>query len=160
MTPACYLLGAATNQTILYLGGVSTIECLTHLPAREPVRIVEFGASLPDGRWMDAALVSEGAVVSELIDKLREAAEMSLVSFAADVGAVHLSTHDDGEATLRFRSEQEAVAFLRKALGSPLSTEVIPRLLDNPGRYIAKLKGAWTSFETFDAYLAHQFTAE
>lgn len=160
MRPSCYLLGTADEETVLYIEGVSTVECLMYLPARDPVRVVEFGATLPGGRWVDAALLSGTTVVSELIDKLQEDTEISLVSFAADVGPVHLSTHDDGEAELRFRSQQEAVAFLRKALAPPLSTEVIPRLLKSPGRYLAKLKGTWTSFETFDAYLAHQFTAD
>jgi hypothetical protein len=160
MRPACYLLGTADGEAILYLEDVSTVECLRHLPARDPVRIVEFGATLPDGRWIDAALLSETAIVSDLIDKLQEDSEMSLVSFAANVGPVHLSTHDDGEAEFRFRSQQEAVAFLRKALASPMSAEVIPRLLESPGRYVAKLEGSWTSFDTFDAYLARQFTAD
>ena len=160
MRPACYLLGTVNGETILYLEEVSTVECLTYLPARDPVRIVEFGATLPDGRWIEAPLLSETAVVSELIYKLQEDSEMSLVSFAANVGSVHLSTHDDGEAEFRFRSQQEAVAFLEKALASPLSAEVIPRLLESPGRYVAKLAGSWTSFATFDAYLAHQFTAD
>jgi len=153
MQPTCYLLDSADGETALYLEQVSTLECLELLPEADPVRLVEFGATSPDDDWIDRVELSADAVVSELIARLRENPQISIVDFAADVGPVRLSTHDDGEAELRFPSQAEALTFLRKALTPALAAEVIPQLLESPERYVTKREGSWRSFETFDDYL-------
>lgn len=156
MQPTCYLLGSAKGETVLYLEQVSTLECLELLPEADPVSLIEFGATRPDGSWIDLTL-SVDAIVSELIGRLKEISESSIFSFAAKVGSIRLSTHDDGEADFRFPSQAEALTLLRKALPPELSTEVIPRLLESPGRYVTMHEGSWKSFSTFDDYLIWDF---
>ncbi len=153
MQPTCYLLSSSARKTILYLGQVSTVECLERLPQSEPVELVEFGATLPDGGWTDRMVLRADTVVSELIDILKQSLDMSIVHFAVDVGATRLSTHDDGEAEITFSSQAAALTFLRRALTPALSGEVIPRLLENCGQYVTKHNGSWKVFDTFDAYL-------
>ncbi|HEX8619296.1 MAG TPA: hypothetical protein VF911_17065 [Thermoanaerobaculia bacterium] len=147
------------GETVLYMGEVSTIDCLERLPQADPVRILEFGATWPGGTWIDRLELSTDAVVENVVAKLKECPqEVAIVNFVARVGSVTLSTHDDGEADVRFGAQEDALAFLRKALPLVLSAELIPQLLKNLGRYVAKRQGLWKAFETFDAYLASEFT--
>jgi hypothetical protein len=158
MQLTCFLLGSVNGQAVLYLGEVSTVECLEQLPAAAPVTLIEFLASLPDGSWIAQLSISADAVLSELLRKLREDSQISIVDFAAKIGSIRISTHDDGEAELRFPSEEEALFFLRRALGPEVSAELIPRLTESRGRYVAKQDGSWKSFETFDAYVVSTLT--
>ena len=158
MQPTCFLLGTVHGETVLYLEQVSTIECLEQLPQADPVRVIGFGATLPDGNWIDWLELSPDAVVADVVKKLKDNSQMSIVHFAASVGSIRFSTHDDGEADFRFGSQEEGLAFLRRALTPAGSTELIPQLLENLGRYVTKQEGSWRSFSTFDAYRASELT--
>jgi len=153
MQPSCYLLESADNGTTLYLGEVSTVQCLSALPAHDPVEILEIGATGPNGEWIDRLDLPEKAVVVRLIDQL-ERSGLELIDFAANIGPVRLSTHDDGEAELRFRSEVQSLHFLRTALAPDLAEAVIRWLVEHPARYVTNRNGSWQAYATFEAYLA------
>lgn len=153
MTPSCYSLRIQSNQTVtLYFGEVGTAECLAQLPSLECVVLNEFCAER-GGSWIFLEEMPGKATVEWWLGELADDS-LLLVDFSAQIGTIHLSTHDDGEAHLDFSSREEALAFLPKLIGSDLASIISPQLAANPDSYIAVHDGSLTVFPTFDAYLA------
>lgn len=154
MRPSCYLLESSRESALLYLGEISTEECLAVFDPASSVTISEFGASGGDGGWVSGSDLPAIGSVGDLIKFLRDRQHLGLVDLSASVGDVKLSTHDDGEAKLTFPNEKQALGFLRNALDSSTVQSVISCLLRNKGRYVADQGGILKVFESFDAYLA------
>jgi len=154
MRPSCYLLESSGDRASLYLGEVSTEECLLVFSPMDPVAISEFGANSADGGWVAASDLPAIKSVAELTKFLRDRPDLDLVDLTATIGHVKLSTHDDGEAQLTFPDEAQAVGFLRNALDSAMAEDVITCLLRNKNHYVAVRGGNPRTFDTFEAYLA------
>ena len=152
MQPSCFLLKPSEKGTVLYLGEVSTEDCLELFDRATRVTLVEFGAASGARGWVSHGDLPIIGNVGDLISILRERSELSLVDLSATVGHVALSTHDDGEAQLVFPNEEDALSFLRVTLPDG-SEAVISRLLENPGKYIAWRGTVLQVFDTFDDYL-------
>jgi hypothetical protein len=80
--------------------------------------------------------------------------EFTLVDFTGSIGAVELSTHDDGEATFKVATEREAGELLSRVAGVPVAAIVFPHLLANMGCYVALRNGVPNVYPSFEAYLA------
>lgn len=154
MRPTCYLLKASANSVTLYLGEVSTADCLGSLDRMDPITINDFGANDIGGGWISKSDLPAIGSVGELIQFLRDGHHIELIDFEASVGEFTISTHDDGEAQLTFPSEEQALNFLRHTLGPEKADRVIAYLLANRNRYVADHGDNFRSFETFEAYLA------
>lgn len=153
MLPSCYYLETTAAGTVLYLGEVSTEDCLRVLDPSAPLIVNQLGATVRGKGWFDADNLPDLEVVSELLTFLQARTEIEMIDFAAQIGAVRLSTHDDGEAALTFPSPSEALAFLRAALEPALAEQAIEALMKHPGKYI-ELGEPVQVFETFDDYVA------
>lgn len=153
MRPTCFLLRPSEKGSLLYLGEVSTEECLHLFDSATRVTLSKFGATSVHGDWVAKADLPEIRTVSDLVGVLREQSHLSLVDLSVTVGQVELSTHDDGEAQLVFPDETDALQFLRDALDGSDAEIVIGFLLANRGRYVGRRGDGLLAFETFDAYL-------
>ena len=131
---------------------MSTAECLALLPSLECVVLNEFCAD-GGGSWISLDEMPSKATVEWWLGELADDS-LLLVDFSAQIGTMHLSTHDDGEASLNFPDREQALAFLPKLIGSDLASIISPQLAANPDSYIAVHDGSLTVFPTFDAYLA------
>ena len=137
---------------MLYLGEVSTEECLRMFDPETPATIEEFGAT-DNGAWVGASDLPMIADVNDLITYLDGRPKLSLIDLTVKLGDEELSTHDDAEAQLDFRNEGDALAFLRKAVDDSAIEEIIDCLCANMGRYVTERNGRIHIFESFDAYL-------
>ena len=114
----------------------------------------EIGAIASDGGWITATAIPALPSVKACLDFFASRPDLELVDFAAAVGDVLLSTHDDGEARLECRSFSDAVVLLRGILGDRAG-EVVPYVCAHPGKYIALRGAELLAFDTFDDYLAN-----
>src|SRR5687767_36636 len=104
MLPSCYYLETTAAGTVLYLGEVSTEDCLRVLKPSEPVIVKELGATVGGKGWFDQDDLPHLEAVGELLTFLGARTEIEMFDFAAQTGDIRLSTHDDGEAELTFPS--------------------------------------------------------
>ena len=152
MQPSCYSLQVPSDGTsVLYLGEVSTAECLSKFPAEEFVVLLELGAE-SNGEWLSADALPKEAPVAWWLERLNDPS-LELVDFSSRVGTVSLSTHDDGEATFALASLGQAVGLLPQLVGDHLAATVAPELVKNPGCYISARGGHLAVYPSFEAYL-------
>jgi hypothetical protein len=116
------------------------------------VDLIELGATAPSGAWFGVDDIPPLETVSAWVDFLRTRDDFELIDFSARLGDVSLSTHDDGEAHLRFASQARAIEFVQKCAAA--SDELIRKLLQNRGQYVALRGDHLQTFETFEEYLA------
>ena len=153
MRPTCFLLRESGTGVLLYLGEVSTEECLRIFDPEARTTIQEFGATSREGEWVDESNLPAITNVNDLLMYLGGRPDLSLANVTVKLGDEQLSTHDDGEAHLVFRNEGDALAFLRKAVDDPALEEIVSCLRANPDRYVAERDGRLRIYETFDGYL-------
>jgi len=155
MAPSCFLLSDTNDsKSSLYVGEISTLECLNHFDSDARVVLVEFGANGGKTGWVSRDEMPAGASVSEW-RRLISVEDIELIDFKVDIGATSLSTHDDGEAHLLFEHEHLALAFVELLMGHSEALKLVPLLVSNKGCYISCKAGVDTRiFPTFEAYLA------
>ncbi|MFC0682913.1 hypothetical protein ACFFGH_34225 [Lysobacter korlensis] len=139
------------GTAILYLGEVSTAECLSTFSAEAAVELLELGAE-SHGEWLSAGALPEAATVAWWLQRLDDPS-LELVDFSSRVGAISLSTHDDGEATFALASLEQAVGLLPQLVGDQLAATIAPKLVANPGCYISARGGQLAVHPSFEAYL-------
>lgn len=152
MNPACFSLQVdQEGRTVLYVGEVSTSECLAAFPKSEIVELSHFSAELR-GVWQSKESVpgreSVGWWIATLVDEA-----LVVVDFSATIGEVGLETHDDGEASFFVATPEKAMILLEHLVGKDSADAVTPYLMDNPGSYISKTNGRVLIYPSFDAYI-------
>ena len=153
MLPTCYYLESTAARTRLYLGEVSTEECLRVFDPAEVVVVSELGANVPGDGWFDQDDLPRLGSVAAVLSFLRARKDIELIDFSAQVGQVRLSTHDDSEAQLDFTSTLDALEFLRRSLEADVAERAIHALLEHPAKYVVLSKTLY-AFETFEEYVA------
>jgi hypothetical protein len=152
MRPSCYSLQERPDgNVVLYLGEVTTAECLSAFHPLEVVALLEFGAEA-EGNWLSVESMPAQATVESWSVRLR-GDSLSLVDFTGRIGSIELSTHDDGEATFILASRREAIELLTQLVGAQVALGVAPYLEANVGCYISTRHGRLTSYPSFDEYL-------
>ncbi len=137
MNPSCYSLQVdPEGRAVLYLGQVSTSECLAVFSRSEIVEVSAFGAERR-GVWKTKESVPDRASVGWWIAELADEA-LVVVDFAARIGEVELQTHDDGEASFLVAAPEKAMLLLEQLVGKPLAEAVSAHLMGNPGRFVSR----------------------
>jgi hypothetical protein len=152
MRPSCYSLQERPDGTSgLYLGEVTTSECLSAFLPSEIVALSEFVAKAGD-TWLFQESVPAEATVESWMDRLRDDS-LELIDFTARIGRIEISTHDDGEVSFILPSQRDALELLTQLVGSRVALSVVPFLQANVGCYISARHGRLTSYPSFDEYL-------
>lgn len=81
MRPSCYLLDSSREKALLYLGEITTEECLSVFDPASSVVISEFGASGGDGAWVSDSDLPAIRSVGELIAFLDDRPDLCRRSF-------------------------------------------------------------------------------
>lgn len=155
MPPSCFLLSDTNDsKSSLYIGEISTLECLDYFDSDARAVLIDFGANGGKTGWVSIDEMPAVASVSEW-RQLLSAEDIELIDFKVDIGATSLSTHDDGEAHLLFEREHLALAFVERLTGHGEALKLVPLLVSNKGCYISWKAGVDARiFQTFEAYLA------
>lgn len=154
MTPSCFSLTTTTDgQCSLYLGEVSTIECLQIFEDNSQATLIEFSANGGDQGWLGKEQMPSQTSILDWRKRL-SSSDFSLIDFTAEICGISLSTHDDSEGHFVFPNQESTLKALQELVGQSTTQTVFPVLLSNQGRYITCQNGRIAIYDTFDSYLA------
>lgn len=122
----------------LYLSDVSTIKCLSCL-TNTSITIIEFGATLfRQYGWATKQELPELKTVKELLSFLIQEYDIGLIELKIVMDNIgYLSTYDDREVHLVFKTKALCIAFLKEILPHQSHSLIIHNLLNNSGAYIS-----------------------
>ena len=156
MKPTVYLYQESDDKFELYVGELSTSECIANFNSESIININEFGATLyKNYGWATESELPEIETIKDLLTLLNSEGDIGLIEFEAHIENIGtINSHDDCECNIRFNKKHDCIEFIKKITSNQYQNLIINTLVENKGLYIScDENGNIYKYHTFDEYV-------
>ncbi|MFD2205750.1 hypothetical protein [Kiloniella antarctica] len=135
---------------------LSTRQGLSYFALETNIEITDFEAqSYKQNDWISAKDLPCISTIQELFSYFKSEPKLGLIDFEIAIENIGtMSTHDDGEPNFIFKSKEECISTLEKAISKIGTKNLKSEILDNPGFFIDyRTDESIMKYDSFDGYL-------